>query len=163
MSILLVDPPTDVGAEVVTRLVRQGDEVRVIEHDPARASLWTRLGAHVARGDPTDGDLIERAATNCRTVVTFTDDTEGLAVAAHAARAARVERMIAVVQTMREITPDIEVIQLVARARSLFRKSIAPAALAAAIDAADDVLQVPATALDLADVDSWRALGLDAP
>lgn len=148
---------------MVTRLVRQGDEVRVLERNPSRGSLWTRLGAHVARGDPTDGDLIERAATNCRTIVTFTDDDDRLETAAHAARAARVERMIAVVQKIREITADIEVIQLMTRARGLFRKPIPPAAVAAAIDAADDVAQVPTLPLDLNETASWKALGLDAP
>ncbi|HEV3472120.1 MAG TPA: NAD-binding protein, partial [Actinomycetota bacterium] len=98
MSVLLIDPPSDVGEEIVTRLVRQGDEVRVVERNPTRASLWARLGAHVARGDPSDADLIERAATSCRTVVTFTEDDGRLEAAASAARAARVERLIAVVE-----------------------------------------------------------------
>lgn len=163
MSILLIDPPADVGEPVVTRLIRQGDEVRVLERNPTRASLWTRLGAHVARGDPSDDDLIERAATNCRTIVTFTDDAERLAIAAGAARAARVERMIAVVTKDREITADVEVIQLVARTKGLLRKPTPPDALAAAIDAADDIAHVPDTRLDLNESEAWVLLGLDPP
>lgn len=163
MSILLIDPPADVGEQVVTRLIRQGDQVRVLERNPTRAGLWTRLGAHVARGDPADDDLIERAATNCRTVVTFTDDVEGLAIAARAARAARVERMIAVVSKGREIAADVEVIQLIARTKRLLRKPTPPDALAAAIDAADDIAQMSDTRLDLNEPDAWVLLGLDPP
>lgn len=163
MSVLLIAPPTEVGEEVVTRLVRQGDEVRVLERNPTRASLWTRLGAHVARGDPGDDDLIERAATNCRTVVTFTDDGARLAAAANGARAARVERMIAVVQKLRVVPEDIETIILVARAKGLRRKAIPPSELAAAIDAADDVTEVKEKVLDLSESLAWKTLGLEGP
>lgn len=163
MSLLLIDPPTDIGEEVVTRLVRQGDEVRVLERNPTRASLWTRLGAHVARGDPADDDLIDRAATNCRTVVTFTDDGELLAAAAQGARAARVERMIAVVESAREVPADIEVVVIVARSRGLFRKATPPGAVAAAVDAADDLAQIPLKMLDLGQSEAWTALGLAEP
>ncbi|MDQ3964483.1 MAG: NAD-binding protein [Actinomycetota bacterium] len=163
MSILLIDPSADVGEEVVTRLVRQGDEVRVLERNPTRASLWTRLGAHVARGDPSDDDLIERAATNCRTIVTFTDDDGLLATATRAARAARVERMIAVVQKARDVPGDVEVIVLVARPKGLFRKPTPALMIAAAVDAADDAAHIPVKVLDLDESDSWASLGLTAP
>ncbi len=161
MSVLLIDPPSDVGEEIVTRLVRQGDEVRVVERNPTRASLWTRLGAHVARGDPSDADLIERAATNCRTIVTFTEDEDRLQVTTSAARAARVERLIAVVEKPPKVPVDDGVIVLVARPRGLFRRGTAPAAVAAAVDAADDIAVLPETLLDLADRDAWNALGLE--
>ena len=163
MSLLLIDPPADVGEEVVTRLVRQGDEVRVLERNPTRASLWTRLGAHVARGDPADDDLIERAATNCRTLVTFTDDDARLEAAAQGARAARVERMIAVVEKAREVPADVEVIVIVARSKGLLRKPTPPGAVAAAVDAADDLAHVPSKLLDLSDREAWTALGLQGP
>ena len=163
MSVLLIDPPQEIGTEVVTRLVREGDEVRVLERNAPRASLWTRLGAHVAKGDPADDDLVERAALNCRTVVTFTDDEARLSATARAAGAARVERMIAVVGRPQEIASEIDLIQLVTRSKGLRRKTMPPEALAAAIDAADDVAQLPRALLDLNEGDAWQALGLEGP
>src|SRR5687768_10119345 len=82
---------------VARRLLDQGDEVRVVVADAAERSAWVALGVHVAVGDPTDDDLIERAGQSARTLVLFGDhanDPATLAAGLKGAAAAGIDRLI---------------------------------------------------------------------
>jgi uncharacterized protein YbjT (DUF2867 family) len=78
MAVLLVDVTGDLASLLVSRLVSLSDDVRVVEDDPDAGRKWRRLGAHIARGDSTDADLIERAAQGVRTVVVAQRDGRSL-------------------------------------------------------------------------------------
>jgi uncharacterized protein YbjT (DUF2867 family) len=165
VSILLIGAEGDLGEAVVTRLVDQGDEVRVIEPDGRAAGRWRALGAHVAAGSPDDADLVERAAQNVRTVVVLNDhEAEPIL---RGARAARVGRLV--VCTGARYRHDLAagdfeyVVLTVPRTRFGRRPALSPGALAAAVDAADDLAGRPRMSVDLGDPSGWRRLGLDPP
>jgi Trk K+ transport system NAD-binding subunit len=92
VSILLVEPAPDIANSVITKLLDQGDEVRIVTVAPEPD--WTDLGAHIARGDGTDADLLERAGQGARTVVLFDPSDEQVAAAMEAAASARIERLV---------------------------------------------------------------------
>lgn len=165
MSVLLIGAEGDVGESVVTRLVEQGDEVRVIEPDPGAAGGWRSLGAYVAAGSPDDADLVERAAQDVRTIVVLSDVE--LDAVIRGARAARVGRLVVCTASGERHdldASDVEyVVLIVPKARFGRRTAVSPAALAEAIDAADDLAGRPRMLVDLGDASGWARLGLDAP
>jgi uncharacterized protein YbjT (DUF2867 family) len=177
VSVLLVDVSGELGAAVVSRLVSLADEVGVVEDDPDAARKWARLGAHVARGDSTDADLLERAAQQVRTVVV-----------AQRAGVALVEVVRAVVEAARLVPGDVRlvvcmqgdddaeeairssgldhVILRTAKPRGRLRRRsrrLSVGKVAEAVDAADDLAGHPSLDVDLTVPDGWRALGLDPP
>ncbi len=165
MSILLVgDPGQEVAEAVAGRLVREGDQVRaIVEGD---AGPLEALGVHVARGDATNGDLIERAAQGARTIVVFEPGSELLEAAIEGASYARVERLVVCASDV----PDPAVIGSRVPSFVLLRvpkprllgKSLPAERVALAIDAADDLAGEVRLELDLSDPSAWSALGLDA-
>lgn len=167
MSVVLVWPPPSLGRALVTTLLKEGDEVRVIV-PPTEGDDYRALGAYVATGDPFDPDLVERACQGARTIV-FADTGGSFSgtfePALEGARRAGVGR--AIVSTAR---PNRRVSEVLANdpgdyvhllsARGVFRKT-SDEALAAAVNAADDLSGVPRTIVDLSTEEGWRALGLE--
>jgi hypothetical protein len=163
--------PEDVAEATIQHLTLQGDEVRVIEPDPAVQERWRSAGAHVATGD-LDADLVERAAQGVRTLVVGrwlppTDEpVEELLSGAVRAGVGRI-----VVYTDRD---DAEgwahrfaesVVLRAPRKRLPFsRGSRGPNESEAAklIDAADDMAGPLRLELDVTK-ESWAPLGLAAP
>jgi Trk K+ transport system NAD-binding subunit len=164
MSILLIEPPTGPGTAVVKRLISQGDEVRVV--DRSGSERWKEIGAHVARGESTDADLLERAGQHCRTVVLFDPHEDATKTAVEAAKAARIERLIVcctrsiprLIETLR--SSGLEYVVLTSATRGLRRK-LSGTSIAQAVDAADDISgHGVRLELDLSRPESWRKLGL---
>lgn len=148
----------EVEPAVAQRLIGQGDEVRVMVVDAAERASWVALGAHVAVGDPTDDDLIERAGQSARSLVLFdrhASDRPTVAAALKAASAAEIERLILCApevsveaQAVLEASGSSYVILSYGRRWSL--KGRAPVELIAeAVDAADDLSGHPRLATDL--------------
>jgi nucleoside-diphosphate-sugar epimerase len=178
VSVLLAGLGGTAGEAVVERLVGQGDDVRVIERDPTRASLWARRGAHVARGDASDADLVERAAQHVRTVVVMEHAeapleevleavVEGTLRASPQARVIVCARDIADtgVERLRASGMEHVVLRLGSASRhwAMRARRLSDALVAEAIDAADDVAFETRLDLDLANATSWAALGLSGP
>jgi TrkA-N domain len=168
MSILLVAARGPVGVALVERLVAEGDDVRVVEGDAAAAARWRELGAHVAAGRPYDADLVERAAQGVRTLVIAGEiDDPGAAIAG--AVAAGVGRIVWLTSG-RGRNPSAfsgagldYVVLTVPAPRWPRRSGLAPAAIAEAVDAADDLAGNPRLELDLGAADAWARLGLSPP
>lgn len=171
MSILLLAPPPGTADAVIARLISQGDEVRVIESDREQADRWKTLGARVALGSAFDADLIERAAQNSRTLVLFDADdraTDLFEAAIAGASGTSVDRLILVgdgparscLQMVRASGLDYVFLRTPRQREVLRRRRTNPAAVAEAVDAADDLAGHPRLELDLSDPDAVRALGL---
>jgi nucleoside-diphosphate-sugar epimerase len=172
MSVLLIGISGSSGEAIVTRLIAQGDEVRVVEDDQVTAEQWRSLGAHVARPDDDMSDLIERAAQNVRTVVigeAVAHDVDEVRAIVDGAAAARVERIVlfgagashSALEAVREF-PFQHVVLSTGR-RRLLGGSLDDESLAAAVDAADDIAGEPRLELDLGDPEAWPVLGLSPP
>lgn len=172
MSVLLVGITGSRGEAIVRRLVAQGDEVRVVEGDPDAGERWRSLGAYVARRDDDMADLVERAAQNVRTIVigdVLAHDRDDVRAIVTGASAARVERIVlygtpasgATLAAVREF-PSQHVVLSTGRKR-LLGGGLDDEALAAAVDAADDIAGEPRLELDLSDPDAWPSLGLTPP
>jgi nucleoside-diphosphate-sugar epimerase len=172
MSVLLIGISGSSGEAIVTRLIAQADEVRVVEDDPAVAEHWRSLGAHVARRSDDMADLIERAAQNVRTVViggAAAHDAADVRAIVDGAAAARVERIVLygagatsdALEAVREF-PFQHVVLSTGR-RRLLGGRLDDESLAAAVDAADDIAGEPRLELDLGDPEAWPALGLSPP
>ncbi len=168
MSILLIGDPGSLGEVLVRRLIRQGDDVRAIATDAGAGDLAGH-GVHIARGPDLDADLVERAAQNVRTIVTFDPSLESMELVLEGARGAGVERVVvygaAVPASVRERLrrADVDYVVLRAPRRGRFRKRMSEAALAEAIDAADDTAGTLRVELDLNEISAWRTLKLDPP
>jgi hypothetical protein len=172
MSILLVRAGGPVARELVARLIAQDDEVRIVE-SPSAGEDWSALGAHIARGDDTDPDLIERAAQSVRTAVLFAqgDVDDVVAPLLEGIAAARVGRVVVFADRPREgvfhaVSASVfdHVLMHLPKRRGLFTgRRIPDAAIAEAIDAADDLAGEPRLTLDLGEAKSWAALGLEPP
>jgi hypothetical protein len=172
MSLLLVGLEPGLGEPLIARLVAQDDEVRVIEADPGRAAHWKELGAYVARGETVDGDLMERAAQNVRTIVVFErahgDLGGAVETALEGASLAGVERIVvcaaavpgSVVEQLRAAGVDYVALST-GRRRFLAGRAISDSAITAAIDAADDLVGPVQLELDLSRSDAWDSLGID--
>ena len=172
MSLLLVGLEPGLGEPLIAHLIAQDDEVRVIEADPGRAAHWKELGAYVARGEAADGDLMERAAQNVRTIVVFEHAQEDLyravETALEGASLAGVGRIVvcaaavpgSVIDRLR--AAGVDYVALSTGRRRLFTGRTTPeSAVTAAVDAADDLVGPVQLDLDLSRSDAWDALGID--
>ena len=177
MSILLIGLHEELTGVLVARLIDEGDEVRVLEDSTDSAESWRMLGAHIAQGPMWDADLIERAAQNVRTIVVGEhhdhDPAELMdAVVTGGGFASKDMRIVLVgndleapaIGRLRESPLAYVALGVVTR-RSLLgkRRPPAPAILAEAIDAADDLAGEVRLELDLNDEQSWAELKLPNP
>ncbi|MDQ4064433.1 MAG: NAD(P)H-binding protein [Actinomycetota bacterium] len=171
MSILLIDPPEELGAAVVRQLLSEGDEVRVLSRERARTQYWKELGAHVAVGDPADDDLVERAALNVRTIVLLNWEEDFAAKTESVVRACKNSGVGRVVISARKVKArvvedlerlDIDYVLLVLK-RRLIGDAVEPEAVARAVSAADDLAGEPRLTIDLTDPRAWEALRLSVP
>ncbi len=159
MSILMLVEDHEVEKVVARRLLDQGDEVRVLLARPELRPAWIELGAHVAVGDPTDDDLIERAGQDARTLVLFgihAGDVSTVTASLKAALAAGIERVILCVAGA-----DDEIRRLVGASASSYvilsyGKRLGPRG--EAVDAADDLAGEPRLEVDLRDDDALQRL-----
>ena len=176
MSILLIGLGEDVMPALISRLIAQGDEVRVLEVDEAASDRWRSLGAHIASGPQWDADLIERAAQNVRTIVVgeYHDRdpvelmdalVEGGGFASNEMRVVIAgELQTRALSALRESKLEYVVLGITVR-RGLLgrRRTVNPEQLAEAVDAADDLAGNPRLELNLGDDRAWRELKLDPP
>ena len=161
MSVLLAALPGDLAAELTRRLLEEGDQVRAIAA-PGGAGP---PGAHVASGDLSDEDLVERACQGVRTIVLGEVPAEVRNAALTAAARAGVDRAV-LVGTVPEDVPEAMswVALMLPRGRLLGRrKPLAPEVVAEAVDAADDLTGEPRLVADLSTGEGWRALRLEPP
>jgi hypothetical protein len=174
LSLLLLGPPEGIGDALIARLHAEADQVRVVEDDAARAQRWAEAGAHVARGSPADADLVERAAHGIRSIVVLSragaalGDIVAAAVAAARAGDARLVVCAGRVDAdvyARVLEAEVEHVVLRTGRRPLGpgRAARRDAAVAAAIDAADDLQGSPRLDLDLRVARDWERLGLSPP
>lgn len=172
MSVLLVGLDAATTAAVAERLLAQGDEVRVIETNEVAVDELRRRGVYVARGGAAnDPDLIERAAQNVRTIVVGEHSgfmlADLLGSVAMAAPPARVERLIVVTQDPPPagLSPlrTEHVFLTLGKKRRFRAAAVMPADIARAVDAADDLQDLPGDRLDLSDAGAWSALKLEPP
>ena len=166
MSVLLIGDPGPLGEVLVRRLISEGDEVRAIATDAGTDELAGH-GVPIARGPDLDADLVERAAQNVRTIVTF--DGSVLEPIIEGATAAQVERIIlcatSIPEAQRAQLRDaaIEYVILQTPRKGLFRKGVSEEALAEAIDAADDMSGKLRLELDLNESEAWAMLNVEVP
>ncbi|HEX2295221.1 MAG TPA: hypothetical protein VHN37_07930 [Actinomycetota bacterium] len=151
MSVLLVGLDAELVTAVTRRLTAQGDQVRIVARSGEPVP-----GAHVAVGDPGDDDLVERAAQGARTIVA---GEEGRAAALAGAARAGVDRAVLVGGDAAGAPASMSWVLLVTKRR--LRRGVAPADVAEAVDAADDMAGEPRLVVDLTTEDGWRALRLD--
>jgi phosphatidylserine/phosphatidylglycerophosphate/cardiolipin synthase-like enzyme len=171
VSILLVGLPEGVAEATIERLRAQGDEVRVIEPDPAAQQRWRSAGAYVATGD-LDADLVERAAQGVRTLVlgrwlpAADDPIEELLAGAVRAGVGRVVVYTDRGETERWTQAFAESVVLRApHRRTPFGRGprgLSEKETAELIDAADDIAGPLRLDLDVT-TESWAPLGLAAP
>lgn len=173
MSILLIGLDEDRGPALVTKLVGEGDIVGVIDPQDDRGDRWRQLGAHVAKGQADDADLIERAAQHARSIVILeSSQTEPAPIVEAVVQGARLlpgeaPRVIyvgdngAVVETLGATGMDYVILRAGNR-RTLWPRASAPSAadLAEAVNAADDLAGAPRLELDLTTADAWATLGV---
>ena len=175
MSVLLIGLGETLTEVVAARLLEQGDEVRLVLAEETERERWRARGVHVAVGDMADEDFAWRACMNVRTVVA--GDHHPLhpplrEVLAGVLRKAGVGRVVAVgagepdelVGSLRA-EPELEHVILRFRRRGLLgaKDAVAPADLAVAVDAADDLAGSPRLDLDLTRDADWKELRLDPP
>lgn len=158
MSLLLVEPPEELGRATVLQLLAEGDEVRVLVRDRRLVSRWKELNAYVAVGDPNDEDLVERACQNVRTIVAFKEPAPPLIAGAKAAGVGRV-----VTVTGKEVPPTegIEHVVIVTRGPRPWRSFGDATGIAHAVSAADDLASVPDRPVRLTEPEGWKALNLE--
>ncbi|MFP5351994.1 MAG: NAD(P)H-binding protein [Actinomycetota bacterium] len=168
MSVLMVVGRGEAEPAVARRLLGQGDEVRVVVTDASEKPAWVSLGVHVAVGDPTDDDLIERAGQSARTLVLFdghANDPATVGAATKAASAAGIERLILCAPDVSsEIRRQVEETQksyvLLSYGRRLSLKGRASVeVISEAVDAADDMSGDPRVAVDLREEGALGLLG----
>ncbi len=169
MSVLVLVGGDDVDEPVVRRLLGQGDHVRILEATADRRELWRSLGAHVAVGDASDPDLVERAAQNARTIVVIAPQVtwDILQAVVTAAPLAGVDRLVACAPSFEGSASQVVRASslsyvLIASGRpSVWRKrAAAPELVAEAVDAADDLGGDPHLEVDLTTGTGVAELGL---
>jgi uncharacterized protein YbjT (DUF2867 family) len=172
MSLLLMGLEPGLGEPLITRLISQDDEVRVIEADPVRGAHWKELGAYVARGEAGDVDLVERAAQNVRTIVVLERAHEDLEAAVETAvegaSLAGVERIVvcaaavskSVVEVLSKSGIDYVALSSGGRRRVFGRGTVSETTITEAVDAADDLAGPVRLELDLSQREAWISLGL---
>ncbi len=159
---------------LVQRLVGDGDQVRVIEEDADAAKKWRALGAHVAAGVADDADLVERAAQNVRTLVAVDAQLSTIDALIQGAKLASVGRIVlcgtkfeaGALDALRSSGLDFVALKSRGKLGAFLRgtgRRIPPAAMAAAISAADDLAGNPKLELDLTKQESWAQLNLSPP
>jgi Trk K+ transport system NAD-binding subunit len=164
VSILVVGAEGDVGAALVSTLVDQGDEVRVVEDNGEAGLRWRSMGAYVAAGAASDPDFVERAAQGVQTVVVFGDRAAGdVAAILPAVTAAFVERIVwygdrATAQTSLEAC-GLDYVLIHPPSGFRLRRRIAPEAVVRAIDAADGLPGRPRLTLELGSAEARAVLG----
>jgi hypothetical protein len=169
VSVLLVGLDAELAQTVTRRLISQDDEVRVIATAGDDAGALRDLGAHVARGQRLDADLVERAAQNVRSIVVGAVEPETMSEILEGARFARVERIIVCsdqpqpssVDLLREAPIQYVVLNYRKPGRFRRRSTHTDDYVALAIDTADDLAGEPRLELDLGAPSSAEALGLD--
>lgn len=175
MSILLIGIDDAVGDPLVRRLVEQDDEVRVLARD-GDSGGWAQEGTHIASGEIWDADLVERAAQSVRTIVVGPEHGEDAvelttAVVEGGALAGAGMRIVVygpqvtrpVLAVLRATSLEYIVLHTGPRRLMSRHASLAPEAVAEAIDAADDVAGKVRLELDLTQASSWTALKLTHP
>ena len=173
MSILLVGIDPEHGLPLVARLRASGDQVRVVTGDAATAERWRSAGAYVARGDPSDPDLVERAAQDVRTIVFRAAGQAGvdemLEAALEGGALAAVGRIVVFGPLLDESTvrrvqrSGLEHVLLRTpgpRRWPARRPAASPERIAEAIDAADALVEPAHEVLDLSTPWAWIRLGL---
>jgi NAD(P)-dependent dehydrogenase (short-subunit alcohol dehydrogenase family) len=173
MSVLLIGADAELGAALIRRLIAQDDEVRVIEVDDRAAARWRSLGAHVAAGENTDSDLVERAAQGVRTLVLFDGEAAAVQPVVEGASLARVDRLVLcssdpqndAMASIRASRIDYVVLRTAVGRRRFWGgpNQLSDEIIAEAIDAADDLAGEPKLDLDLRQPASWQQLGLEPP
>lgn len=186
MSILLIGAGSALGETLVRRLVGEGDEVRVLildTEDVEEGGRLADLGAYIATGPELDADLVERAATNCRTIVVIErsgDDTvEIVRTAITGGRSALGTPDEGMRLILCGAPPDEDAVQALRESGIGYvtlrtgRKlagflPIASARLtddqvAIAVDAADDIAGEVKLELDLTEEADWKKLKLEPP
>lgn len=176
MSLLLVGLPETFAAMLVQRLLTEGDEVRLLIPERADPEPWKKLGAFVAQGDAGDSDLVERAATNVRTLVLGEDAAgfpqEGLDELIAGARRADVGRFVvcqaqpkqAIVAALK--AAEVEFVVLTTAKKPLIGRAktrIPISKLSEAVDAADDIAGRIQAELDLTIPKAWKVLKVAPP
>jgi hypothetical protein len=176
MSLLLIGLPETFAAMLIKRLTAEQDEVRMLLPEGSDPSPWQRLGAFVAMGEAGDADLIERAATNVRTIVlgegTADLSMEELGELIAGARRGSVGRFgvcqrqpdPAWVEALR--TAEVEFVVLATAKKPRIGKArtrIPISKLSEAIDAADDIAGRIQAELDLTIPKAWKVLKVDPP
>lgn len=175
MSVLLIGVEEDLGTALVRRLVMEGDEVRILEPDHGRDELWKPLGAYVAVGPADDWDLVERAATNVRTVILgeglrpLTRETiEQILEGAQRSSVTRVVLCASspdeeAVEAIRSSSLDYVVLTTGRKGFLSRTPGVEKDRLVEAIDAADDLAGEPRLELDLTGSEGWQLLRLEPP
>ncbi|MDQ4025866.1 MAG: hypothetical protein M3217_10325, partial [Actinomycetota bacterium] len=138
MSVLLAGLGSELAAAVARRLLHEGDQVRMI----VRPGLdEAPPGVHVAAGELSDEDLVERACQGVRTIVVGDVRAEEATVALAAAVRAGVDRAVLLGAPVTVPEPMSWVALALPRRRLLLgpRKGLPVDALAEAVDAADDL------------------------
>ncbi len=79
MTTLVTGATGRVGSRLVPRLLRQGEEIRVLARDDGRAALLREAGARVVIGDLRDGDARSRAVDGVGAVVHLGASFRGVA------------------------------------------------------------------------------------
>lgn len=172
MALLLMGVQGRIAEMLIERLLRQRDEVRVLENDKELADQWKSMGAHVAQGSYDDVDLIDRASTNVRTIVVGAPDDDALeervAAVDEAVGPRSHETRLVLLGTKRDRRiqarldrSSYEYVYLIMRGRFRFgRGRGAPDVVAEAIDAADDMAGHPRLVVELGDPGDLRLLGI---
>jgi hypothetical protein len=169
VSVLLVGLDAELARTLTRRLISQDDEVRVIATPGDDAEALRSLGAHVARGQTLDADLVERAAQNVRSIVVGEVDPETMSEILEGARFARVERVIlcsedpqrSSVELLREASIQYVVLNYRKPGRFRRRDTHTDDYVALAIDTADDLAGEPRLELNLRSPSAAEALGLE--
>ena len=175
MSVLLIGLGETLTEAVATRLLEQGDEVRIVLPDVAERERWRASGLHVAVGDISDEDFAWRACMNVRTVVAGDQPPvhrEVREILGEVLKKAGVGRVVVVgagepdeLVGALQADPELEHVILRFRRKSLLgsRDAVSPEDLAVAVDAADDLAGTPRLDLDLTRTEAWAELRLEPP
>lgn len=160
MAVLVITGGSDLDVPVVSRLLNEGDEVRVLEATTARRDEWRAMGAFFAGGEADDPDLVERAAQNARTIVVLAGRVtdEVIAIVLEAGLNAGVDRLVccaeAIAGSVKEAVRASRISHVLietGRPRLLRRKEASSERAAEAVDAADDLAGDPRIEVDLTD------------
>ena len=176
MSVVIVAGNLGVDGALAERLVGEGDTVGVVLEDDGLVDHLRARGAHVAQGSRADDDLIERAAINARTIVTFFSPANGAyerILEACVTAAQRLRGVRLVVWGPRIPAPALEGLRSAGlsyvaiqtgRLSSRIRKTVPIPAVVEALDAADDLSgDEVRLELDLRKAGDWETLGLAPP